>query len=64
MFVHFHDCEDRQCDGCGLRTVIVDVLSRHSERELRFCKNCFRELAATFFHAAAKLRLNIVDKAC
>jgi ribosomal protein S14 len=57
MFVHFHNREDSQCDGCGRQRAIVDMLSTQSERGLRFCKTCFRELTASLLQAAAKLRL-------
>jgi ribosomal protein S14 len=62
MFVHFHNREDHQCDGCGRRTVIVDLLSTHTSRDLRFCKNCFRELAASFRDPAAEFQLDVVGQ--
>jgi hypothetical protein len=62
MFVHFHNPEDRQCDGRGRRKVIADVLSTHTSRDLRLCSNCFRELAMSFVDASAKLRLDIEEQ--
>jgi hypothetical protein len=59
MFVHFHNSEDRQCDGCGRRKVIVDIIGTHTARDLSFCRNCFGELAILFCDDAAELHLNI-----
>jgi ribosomal protein S14 len=63
MFVHFHNSEDHQCDGCGRRKVIVDIISAHTARDLSFCRNCFRELATSFLDAAAELRLDTAAQA-
>jgi hypothetical protein len=30
VLIHFHNREDRQCNGCRRRTVIVDLLSTQS----------------------------------
>jgi ribosomal protein S14 len=63
MFVHFHNSEDRQCDGCGRRKVIVDIIGTHTARDLSFCRNCFRELATSLLDAAAELRLDTAAQA-
>jgi hypothetical protein len=51
MFVHFHNREDCQCDGCRRRTIIVDLLSTQSGCDLRLL---FPRTCGVFFSRRGK----------